>query len=209
MIAQILRRSLAAALFAIAIGAAAGLAATPAFAQEIQFSSDVTQANGQASPTLTWDTTPLASNCVASGDWSGDKGGAGTETLPTITSSATYTLTCTWTGVGSATLSWIPPTENTDGSPLTDLAGYRLYYGVESGNYPAQVEIDNPGVTTYVVEGLAEGTWHFVATAYNSAGLESDYSEEATKLVQAPESSESVAIVINPVPNPPSGLTAN
>ena len=209
MIAQALRRAVAACLFAFAFAAAVGLTATVAFAQEIQFSSDVTQANGQASPTLTWDTTPLASNCVASGDWSGDKGGAGTETLPTITSSATYTLSCTWTGVGSATLSWTPPTENTDGSPLTDLAGFKLYYGVESGNYPAQVEIDNPGVTTYVVEGLAEGTWYFAATAYNSAGIESDYSAEATKIVQAPEATESVAIVINPVPNPPAGLTAN
>ena len=85
------------------------------------------------------------------------------------------------TSAGSATLSWIPPTQRTDGTPLTNLAGYRIYYGRLSETYDYQIEVDNPGVVTYVVEGLVPGDWHFVAAAYDSAGLESDYSNEVTR----------------------------
>ena len=38
--------------------------------------------------------------------------------------------------VGSATLSWTPPTQNMDGTPLTNLAGYRVYWGTSLGDYP-------------------------------------------------------------------------
>ena len=69
------------------------LLATPAFAQNvINFSTDIAQADGVATPTLTWSTSPAASSCVASGQWSGEKGAAGSETLPAITESATYNL---------------------------------------------------------------------------------------------------------------------
>lgn len=85
--------------------------------------------------------------------------------------------------LGSATLSWTPPTQNTDGSALTDLAGYRIYWGTSSGNYDNSVTINNPGVTTYLVENLAPGTYEFVSTALNSGGVESDYSNPATKTV--------------------------
>jgi len=34
-----------------------------------------------------------------------------------------------------ATVSWIPPTTNTDGTALTDLAGYKVYYGTVSWSY--------------------------------------------------------------------------
>ncbi len=47
-----------------------------------------------------------------------------------------FTINVVATSPGTATLSWTPPTQNTDGSPLTDLAGYRVYWGTSSGNYP-------------------------------------------------------------------------
>ncbi len=84
---------------------------------------------------------------------------------------------------GSATLSWDAPTENEDGTPLTDLAGYRLYWGTTSGSYPNSVTINNPGVTTYVVDNLPSGTYEFVATAFNTSGFESRFSNPATKTV--------------------------
>ena len=183
------------------------LLALPAFGQTIQFSADITQANGVATPTLTWDTTPLALNCDASGDWTGPKGGAGFEVQPTITSSATYNLTCTWPT--AVTLSWTPPTENTDGSPLTDLTSYNLYFGTQSGTYPQTVNIGNPGVSTFVLDTLTEGTWFFVLTAVKSTGVESDVSNEATKVVAANDSSESVGVVVNPQAEAPTGLSAD
>ncbi|HZX49313.1 MAG TPA: fibronectin type III domain-containing protein, partial [Nitrospirota bacterium] len=50
---------------------------------------------------------------------------------------------------GQAILTWDPPTTNSDGSPLTDLAGYKVYYGPTSGNYSAVIDVAN--VTGYTV----------------------------------------------------------
>ncbi len=84
---------------------------------------------------------------------------------------------------GSATLSWQPPTMRIDGSPLTNLAGYRVLYGTSLGNYTNAIKISNPGVTSYVVEGLAAGTYYFVVVAFDSEGLESGYSNVAQKTI--------------------------
>ncbi len=86
--------------------------------------------------------------------------------------------------LGSVTLSWTPPTQNDDGTPLTDLAGYRFRWGTSPGNYTSSVTVNNAGITTYVVDNLAPGTYEFVATALNSDGVESDFSNLATKTVQ-------------------------
>ncbi|MBX5461117.1 MAG: fibronectin type III domain-containing protein [Steroidobacteraceae bacterium] len=86
--------------------------------------------------------------------------------------------------IGSATISWLPPTTRSDGSALTNLAGYRIRYGTALGNYPSVVAIDNPSVTSYVVERLSGGmTYYFVVTAIDSAGVESDYSTPASKKI--------------------------
>ena len=87
------------------------------------------------------------------------------------------------TGAGSVTLSWAAPMQNEDGSALTDLAGYKLYWGTTPGNYTGAATIDNPGITTYTVDGLSAGTYEFVATSLNAAGIESTYSNPVTKTV--------------------------
>ena len=85
---------------------------------------------------------------------------------------------------GMATLSWQPPTQNADGTPLRDLAGYTIYVGTSSSTYEyRQVRLDNPGLTTYVVENLAPGTYFFAATAFNASGIESTFSGEVVKTV--------------------------
>jgi hypothetical protein len=91
-----------------------------------------------------------------------------------------FTITVIPVSVGSATLDWTPPTENSDGSPLTDLAGYKIYYGTSPGNYPNQITINNPGLTTYIVDNLPANTYYFVMTAFNSTSVESGYSGMAT-----------------------------
>jgi len=190
------------------------LLAGPALAQNtITFSSDVVQAAGSATPTLTWDTAPLADNCVASGDWSGDKGGAGNETLPTITSSATYNLTCSWPD-DTATLSWTPPTENTDGTAYTDPDGYLINFGQAPepdpvdlpGPLDSELALGDPAQTSTVIPGLAPGTWSFVIRARNQAGTLSDFSNVASKVISEEESTESIGITVNPVPQAPSGF---
>lgn len=94
-----------------------------------------------------------------------------------------FSVNVTQTGTGSATVSWIAPTQNTDGSPLTNLAAYKIYYGVSEGNYTNQVRINNPGLTTYVVDNLTPATYFFVSTSINSNGVESDFSNVARKIV--------------------------
>lgn len=94
-----------------------------------------------------------------------------------------FTVTVNQISMGSATLSWSPPTQNTDGTQLDNLAGYKIYYGVTQGSYPNSVTINNPGVTSYVVENLSPDTYYFVSTAFNAAGAESAYSNVATKVV--------------------------
>ena len=95
-----------------------------------------------------------------------------------------FTITVTALATGSATLTWTAPTQNDDGSPLTDLASYRVHWGTASRNYSNSATITNPGVTTYVVESLLPGrTYFFALTAGNSDGLYSDYSVEASKAI--------------------------
>ena len=85
---------------------------------------------------------------------------------------------------GSATVSWIPPTVNTDGSVLGNLAGYYIYYGTSPDNLSHSVTVTNAGLTRYVLSGLATQTWYFAMTAYNSIGVESGRTAVETLPVQ-------------------------
>ncbi len=69
---------------------------------------------------------------------------------------------------GAATLSWTPPTTNTDGSTLTTLAGYRIAYGTSAAHLTQTIQLGNAGVSSYVVENLAPGTYYFAVRAYTS-----------------------------------------
>lgn len=90
-------------------------------------------------------------------------------------------LAQTETGPASATLSWSHNGMNTDGSPAT-LKGFKIYYGTTSGEYTSTVTIDNPDLRSYVVEGLqSDTTYYFVSTAVATSGVESVFSNEATK----------------------------
>jgi hypothetical protein len=86
-------------------------------------------------------------------------------------------------GAGSATLSWLPPTANTDGTPLIDLAGYRVYRGSGPDRLSLERSIPSPGITTVVIDGLNSGTHYFAVTAYARTGAESAYSAVKSKTV--------------------------
>ncbi len=106
-----------------------------------------------------------------------------TDTKDTVSLSMfSITVTAPTTN-GSASLSWTPPTENTDGSTITDLAGFRIQYGTSASALTQTIQVANPGVASYVVTGLSSGTWHFAVRAYNSGGAESANSSVATKTI--------------------------
>lgn len=77
-------------------------------------------------------------------------------------------------GTSNVTLSWVGPTENTNGSALTDLGGYKIYYGTSPKQLNEMVAVANPGLQTYVIDGLAVGaTYYFSITATATDGTES------------------------------------
>lgn len=84
---------------------------------------------------------------------------------------------------GSATLSWTPPTQNSDGTTLTNLAGYRVSYGTSSTALTQTVQIANAGASSYTVSNLTPGTWYFAVRAYTSGGTESANSNVGTKVI--------------------------
>lgn len=77
-------------------------------------------------------------------------------------------------------VSWAPPTQNADGSTLTDLSGYKIHYGTQSGNYPDSVAVNSAGLTRYELDALPKGTVYLAMTAVNAAGAESDFSKEVS-----------------------------
>ena len=85
---------------------------------------------------------------------------------------------------GSATVSWVPPTQNSDGSALTNLAGYQIDYGTSATALSNTVKVANPGTASYTVSNLASGTWYFAVQAYTNSGTQSGMSTLATKTIQ-------------------------
>ena len=105
------------------------------------------------------------------------------------TSAATASLSSQASGsgpgaaTGTATVSWSAPTANTNGSALTDLAGYHIHYGTSSSSMTQEVNIQSAGAVTYTVTGLAAGTWYFAVSAYTTNGVESGLSTVGSKTI--------------------------
>jgi Putative Ig domain len=87
------------------------------------------------------------------------------------------------TATGTAALSWSAPTQNTDGSSLTDLAGYRIYHGTNAGALSEVVELAGTATTSHMYNALASGTHYFAVTAFNTAGRESALSGVGSKII--------------------------
>ena len=85
--------------------------------------------------------------------------------------------------MGNATLSWEAPTANTNGSALTDLAGYRIYYGSSPKHLSHTVQIKSVGLQTYVIDDLEPGTWYFAVKSVAGNGVESSLSDVVAKTI--------------------------
>jgi hypothetical protein len=96
---------------------------------------------------------------------------------------AAFSITVTDVGTGVATLSWTPPTQNSDGTTLTNLAGFQVRYGRSASNLDQTVSLNNPSINRYVVENLSAGTWYFAVVAVNSAGVTSSLSNTSNKTI--------------------------
>jgi hypothetical protein len=84
---------------------------------------------------------------------------------------------------GSATLSWNPPTQNTDGTSLTDLAGYRVYHGTNPASLTDVVQVAGASSSGYTYTQLTSGTHYFAVSAYTVGGIESAMSTVGSKTI--------------------------
>lgn len=203
------------ALFVIAILVALGGVLSTASAQSLQFGTSVTSGDGVVSTTLNWS-APGASTCTASStpatSFAGLRDATGSEAVAAIAFSTVFRMSCVWPGDRRVTLSWTPPAENTNGTPLTDLAGYDVFYGKcpQTPTPVEQISLDNPSVNSHVIEDLQPGEYCFWVVAVNEAGRYSENSNIATKTIAADaNATESIEIQVYPVPAAVSGLSAN
>lgn len=184
-----------------------------AHAQTLTFTLETTSPDGQSVvPRLTWQTTPAAQSCTAAGasDWTGTKAASGTVVLAAVTTSRTYGIACNWPGVTKVSLSWTPPTKNTDGSALTNLAGYRVLYG-NVGPAPSQLDklatVSDATARGWTSPNLTPGPWYFAVKAFNTLGLESALTNIVSKTATADaEQNRSLELTIR-FPNAPTDLT--
>jgi hypothetical protein len=84
---------------------------------------------------------------------------------------------------GSAVLRWTAPTTNTNGSALTNLAGYHIYYGNSPSSMTTTVTVASAGTTSYTVSNLKSGTWYFAVSAYTTGGTQSAKSNVGSKTI--------------------------
>lgn len=191
----------------------------------LTFAASTTTGDGSVVPALTWSTSPAAQSCSATGpaNWAGTKAASGTQTLPAITSSATYNLDCTWPGDSIVTFSWTNPTTNTDGSPYTDPKLVRLKHTFDAtaaltlptaacGGVVVCTDVpQTPAPATLrTVTGISQtGTLRAVALAVNQRDVQGGPSNAASKTFTGNVTvTRSVGLTVNPVPGLITGLGA-
>jgi hypothetical protein len=121
------------------------------------------------------------STAVGSGGGSGNAWGAGNPFGAGTSGSGSNTGTTATSR--QADLSWTAPTTNTNGTALTDLAGYIILYGTSPGSLTETVNLSNPGTTDYVVQNLTSGTWYFAIESYTNSGAVSSLSSVVSKTI--------------------------
>lgn len=82
-------------------------------------------------------------------------------------------------GTGTATLQWVAPTANEDGTTTT-LRGFNIYSGLSQNNLQP-VATAGPYETSATVNNLPSGTIYFAVTALGTNGMESDLSNIASR----------------------------
>ena len=99
--------------------------------------------------------------------------------------SATQTSTVTVTAAepGTATLSWVAPSTNTDGTAVTTLTGYTIYYGPSGGSLTQSIVVSGASTASYEITSLASGTWYFAVAADAVDGTQSAMSDLGSKSI--------------------------
>ena len=143
-------------------------------------------ASGSSGSTLTFsiqNKPSWATFNTSTGQLAGTPGGGDVGTVSGIAISVTdgktsaslsaFQIVVSQIATGSASLSWVAPSTNVDGSTLSSFAGYKILYGTSPSALTQMVQIANPSVTTYAVSNLNSGTWYLSLVVYTSDGTQS------------------------------------
>ena len=169
-----------------------------AAAPTVTLSASPSKVTKGAKTTITWSATN-ATACTGSGAWTGSEALSGSRSTGALTTDLTFALTCIGTGgsasqsttvsvaaapvVGDALLSWAAPTKNTNGTPVSALSGYHLYYGNSAAGLTKSVAISGGATTSYEISGLTAGTWYFAVAADAADGTEGAQSAVGSKTI--------------------------
>jgi hypothetical protein len=181
-----------------------GLVATAHAVPSVTLTATASSTLAPANVTLTWTTSEVGA-CTAGGGWSGAKSATGgTETITGVTGTTSYGLACT-TATGTVTVRWTPPTTNVDGSPLTDLVGYKIYRSNTIATVPSGVVIlvNDPAASSFVITGLSTGPYHFGMKAVNAAGVESLMSATVSRSVTTANITAAAVVTLEQRPSAP------
>jgi len=83
----------------------------------------------------------------------------------------------------SKTLAWTAPTENVNNEPLADLAGYKIYCWTAEKHHTNTIEVNDPVMTSYMLDELEPGTYNCAISAVNADGDVSALSNVVAKTV--------------------------
>lgn len=99
----------------------------------------------------------------------------------------------------TVTLAWQAPTQNTDGTALTDLDHFTVFQGADAAHL---ISVASPAAatTSYTTPSLFEGAYVFAVSATNSAKIESAKTPTVAASVTKPAAP---ATIPNPPPAPP------
>jgi Putative Ig domain len=169
-------------------------ATTAAAGQAYSFQPSASGPSGMTLSFSVQNMPPWATFSIASGRLSGMPSSTQTGTYGNIivsvsdgqASSALAPFSISVTGAaatGQATVNWSPPTQNTNGTALTNLAGVRIYYGPSASSLSQLTQVAGTAVNSYTISNLSAGTWYFGALAYTTTGAQSSMSSIVSKTV--------------------------
>ncbi len=163
--------------------------------QPYSFAPSATDTSARALVFTITNMPPWASFNASTGELSGTPAADSVGTYPDIVIAASdgwqsaalapfsINVTSATANTGRATVRVVPPTENVDGTALTDLAGVTIFYGPSPADLSQQVQVAATTATSYTITNLPSGTWYFGGVAYTTTGLQSAMSSLVTATI--------------------------
>lgn len=202
------RLTLAISLIALFVLTAVCAVSRAQTAGTVTLTATPTSGNGVISVSLNWTSTPAATSCALTGGGVTNPTAAGSGTVTdSITKTTVYSVACNWTRTTN-TLHWTAPTANTDGSALTDLTSYTIWWGLTGVTSSSSTQVTNPAATSYVITPPGPGTYVYDIVACNSAKLCSAASPSVTgPPIGTTTATATATTTVTPIPSAPTNVT--